>query len=310
MHRIMNRGVLPLVVVLAAAAAPADLGGPDRADADHSASLRQEQYLGRWNYDQPDAATMRNIAVINIPGGPRAVPQIGDIVFSRAAGGRIAGRTDQGCTWMFAVTRGSLELDPPTQTCSNPVRGLEYTITRWSVVVSGRHEREQFTAVSHHPDGDFDGALDNGRRTRAGDGDRSGTAPFLGAWNYDPPDPGTGVNIRDTRYPQPGGPPSTVRSPERGSVTFTRDFGSRVNSHTPDGCTWSLLIRGNTAKLDPPVQSCTHTGGTVVLQYWTIASDGHRQAAVMTGTDERGGSFTIAIGHLTRALAGAVAPGG
>jgi hypothetical protein len=38
----------------------------------------------------------------------------------------------------------------------------------------------------------------------------------------------------------------------------------------------------------------------VTLRFWTISSDGRQQASVMTGTDERGGSFVLNIGSLTR----------
>ena len=85
--------------------------------------------LGTWNDDQPDQATMRNIAVLSCPPDgdgcassplplPLHIPQIGNIVFAAAATGTVAGRTDQGCTWRFAVTTDSLELSPPGQFCS------------------------------------------------------------------------------------------------------------------------------------------------------------------------------------------------
>jgi hypothetical protein len=54
---------------------------------------------------------MGNAAVISCPdasancrpGPPLQVPQIGTIVFSKAADGKITGHTDQGCSWTFAV---------------------------------------------------------------------------------------------------------------------------------------------------------------------------------------------------------------
>ncbi|MEV6153030.1 hypothetical protein AB0L53_22040 [Nonomuraea sp. NPDC052129] len=103
------------------------------------------EYLGTWNYDQPDRESMRNVAVIRCPEqglncspSPEIqVPQIGTIAFTKAAGGRIVGRTDQGCTWTFAVRATSLELDSPAQYCFNHVIGSAYTITKWSVTVSG-----------------------------------------------------------------------------------------------------------------------------------------------------------------------------
>lgn len=50
--------------------------------------------------------------------------------------------------------------------CFNHVIGSSYTMTRWSVRFSGRHETEYITAVSHLPYGDFDFVLKNGTRSR------------------------------------------------------------------------------------------------------------------------------------------------
>jgi hypothetical protein len=258
------------------------------------------KYLGRWNYDHPDRATMRNVAVIDLPGFQLQVPQIGDVVFSRDADGHVVGRTDQGCTWRFRVEPASLELDPPSQYCLNPTVQLAYTITRWSVAVSGRHERETVTATSHHPEGDFPFVLADGRRTRTTEVDQSGVHQFLGTWAYDAANLASRVNIRTTRYPKPDGGAEVVDAPQRGRVSITRDLDNRITARTDDGCTWSLLVRGSTAKLDPPAQVCTVAGGMVTLRFWTISSDGRQQASVMTGTDERGGSFVLNIGSLTR----------
>jgi hypothetical protein len=90
------------------------------------------------------------------------VPQTGDIVFAAAADGTIVGRTDQGYTWRFAHQGDSLKLSPPSQFCFNHVIGSSYTITDWSVEVSGRHERESLTAISHLPTGDYQFQLSTG----------------------------------------------------------------------------------------------------------------------------------------------------
>ncbi|GLX97064.1 hypothetical protein [Herbidospora sp. NBRC 101105] len=248
---------------------------------------RPHDYLGTWNYDQPDRATMRNVAVIGAT-PPIHVPQIGDIVFTRTGDG-VTGRTDQGCTWTFAVRPASLELDPPTQNCFNRVIGSAYTITRWSVTVSGDRERETIEAVSHQPTGDYSFRLDDGRRTRA----RAGAAArFTGAWRYDPADPATRVNIVTTRYTAPD---RVVQAPRQGVVTFTRRRDV-LTARTGDGCAWRLTARGNTAKLDPAGQTC---GGTT-LSFWTVASDGRRQASVQAGTGPDGGAFLLSVGALTR----------
>ncbi|WP_062437310.1 hypothetical protein [Herbidospora daliensis] len=242
-------------------------------------------YLGTWNYDQPDRATMRNVAVVGAT-PPIHVPQIGDIVFTRT-GARITGRTDQGCTWTFAVRPASLELDPPTQNCFNRVIGSAYTITKWSVTVAGRHLRESIEAVSHQPGGDYAFRLDDGRRTRATAGPG---ARFAGSWRYDPADPAARVNVVTTRYDD-----RVTQTPRQGEVAFS-GRGRVLTARTGDGCAWRLTARGNTAKLDPAGQTC---GGTT-LSFWTVASDGHRQASVQAGTGPDGGAFLLSVGALTR----------
>ncbi|WP_061293021.1 hypothetical protein [Herbidospora cretacea] len=244
------------------------------------------QYLGTWNYDQPDRASMRNVAVIgSVP--PIHVPQIGDIVFTRSATG-VTGRTDQGCTWTFAVRRASLELDPPSQNCFNRVIGSSYTITRWSVTVAGNRERETIEAVSHQPTGDYAFRLEEGSRTRAAKGP---TVRFAGSWRYDPADPATRVNILTTRYPD-----RMTQTPRQGVVTFAKGPGNVLTARTEDGCAWRLTARGNTARLDPAEQTCQGTR----LTFWTVAGDGERQASILAGTAADGGNFLLSVGSLTR----------
>lgn len=77
--------------------------------------------------------------------------------------------------------------------------------------------------------------------------------------------------------------------------------GRGVTARTDNGCTWSLVARGNTAKLDPPIQTCTlPTSTAITIRSWTIATDGTQQASVMTGTDERGGNFALSGGSLSK----------
>ncbi|MFD0201247.1 MULTISPECIES: hypothetical protein [Saccharothrix] len=258
------------------------------------------EYLGRWNYDLPDPGTMTNIATSTVPGRSR-VPQIGDVVFVADGPGRIVGRTDVGCTWRFAVTRGSLELDPPSQLCHNPTSRVAYTISRWTVAVEGAREVETIRATSHHPDGDHAFVLEKGARTKAAEHDPTAAAKFAGTWTHDPADLAAGVNARTTVRTAPDGTRTREQTPERGQVTITLDRGNRMTARTGDGCAWSLVARGNTAKLDPPIQTCTRSATTAITtRSWTVATDGTRQASVMTGTDERGGDFALGGGSLSR----------
>ncbi|MFC7384700.1 hypothetical protein [Sphaerisporangium rhizosphaerae] len=284
--------------------------GPAQAQTQAQAWSGRE-YLGTWNYDQPVRESMRNIAVISCPDtstscrpGPSIqVPQIGTIVFSKAAGGRITGHTDQGCTWTFAVLPTSLELDSPSQYCFNHVIGSAYTITKWSVSLSGdrERERESIVAVSHQPTGDYEFRLDQGSRTKvAGHAWAQARKVFPGSWQYDASDPRSRVNVLTTRYTDPDGQVRSVQTPQQGLVTFTSGRRSTVTARTADGCDWTLTARGNTAELDPAVQTCRTARGTVQLTFWAIASDGRRQASVMAGADENGGDFLLSVGALTK----------
>jgi len=274
-----------------------------------------EQYLGRWNYDQPNRDSMRNVAVIQCPandtscagpapsGGPLLVPQVGDIVFAKDADGGVVGRTDQGCTWHFAVHPASLELAPPSQYCFNQVIGSGYTLTRWSVTVRGSHEREAITAMSHQPNVDYDFILNNGSRTRVAEQGSPGVLRgFAGTWLYAPADPQTLVNIMISRETGPDG--TQVRPfPQTGIVGFTTGRDGIVVAHTGDGCRWTLVVRGNTAQLAPASQSCSLPGSTVTLTHWAIASDGMRQASVLAGVAESGArasNFLLNVGELIK----------
>jgi hypothetical protein len=295
------------LVALVAAGVPAGT-----AEASPPPDAGAHKYLGTWNYDQPDPATMRNIAVLSCPPAgngcawsplplPLHIPQIGNIVFSAAANGRVVGRTDQGCTWTFAVTARSLELSPPGQSCFNHTIGSAYTLTRWSVTVAGRHERETIIGTSHQPTGDLVTTMHHGARTRVtGVGGFHAMARFLGAWTYDPASPQTFVNLLVT-VPSGGGDP--VVSPVQGVVRVTSEHYGVIVAHTADGCRWTLAVQGNTAELDPAVQTCQLATGTVRLLFWSAASDGERQNAVMAGVKDLNGqqsTFYLYIGALTK----------
>jgi hypothetical protein len=304
------RAVLFGLVVLIAAGMPAGI-----AEASPPPQASAQQYLGTWNYDQPDQATMRNIAVLSCPTGanecaasplplPLHIPQIGNIVFSTAADGMVVGRTDQGCTWRFAVTTHSLELSPPAQSCFNHNIGSAYTLTRWSVTVVGNHERETIIGISHQPTGvDLVTTMHYGARTRvSGVGGFRAMARFLDLWTYDPASSQTLVNMVVTvPAGADGGAPSI--SPPQGAVGFTSERYGAIVAHTADGCRWTLAVQGNTAELDPPTQTCQLASGTVRLFFWSAASDGEHESSVMAGVKDMNGrqaTFYLYIGALTK----------
>ena len=262
-----------------------------------STTASSAKYVGRWNYDHPDRATMTNIAESDLP-GRRQVPQIGDIVFTTDGPSRVIGRTNVGCTWRFRATPTSLELDPARQLCHNPTSNVRYTIADWSVTMHGHHATETLSATSHH-ERDYTFELNNGARTRTSEHGAGATVPFVGTWTYDPADEATGVNLRTTVRIAPDGSRSVEQSEELGSVVITRDYWNRITAQTDDGCTWALVARGNVATLDPAVQSCTRSDtAAIVLRSWAISTDGSVQASTMTGSDERGDAFSVSVGAL------------
>jgi hypothetical protein len=256
------------------------------------------KYVGTWNYDQPDNATMRNVAVLDA-GSPIRFPQIGNIVFAENSSGGITGHTDQGCSWEFQVQPHSLELTSP-QTCFNHVINSAYTITRWSVSVSGRHEKESFDAISHQPTGDVAFTLGNGARTKVRIGARShATRRFTGPWTYDPANPQTLVNMVTTVAPDG----TVTAAAQTGTVDFGRKNDHTITARTANGCRWTLNVQGNTAELLPAAQTCVLATSTETLSFWSIASNGRHQASIMTGTDTHAGEvspFALSIGSLTR----------
>jgi hypothetical protein len=301
------RALLFGLVALIAAAAPVGI-----AEASASPRASVQKYLGTWNYDQPDDATMRNIAVISCPPGgngcassqlplPLRIPQIGNIVFSAASNGMVVGRTDQGCTWNFAVTSHSLELSPPGQFCFNHNIGSSYTLNRWTVTVAGKHEQEAITGISHQPTGDLVTTMNYGARTKVtGVGGFRAMARFLGGWTYDPASSQTLVNMAVT-VPSGGG--DAVVSPVQGAVWFTSERYGTVVAHTADGCRWTLAVQGNTAELDPASQTCRLATGSVTIFFWSAASDGEHENSIMAAVKDLNGqksTFYLYIGALTR----------
>ncbi|TDE59655.1 SDR family NAD(P)-dependent oxidoreductase [Nonomuraea mesophila] len=308
----------PAAVVLAAALAVTAAGVPGpAAAAPASGGPSVDKYLGTWNYDQPDRGSMRNVAELKCPdtrpgcdsanplapaGSTWQIPQIGRIVFSTESRGRVVGRTDRGCTWRFTARRGSLELDPPRQSCENQVIKSGYTITSWSVTVSGRHERETIKGVSHNRRGEFDFVLERGARTKAEQEPPAKVAKrFAGQWKYAPADPSQLVNFATYL---PGRPDATPKlTPQRGLVEMTVKPDRTGVARTADGCEWTMTAWGNTAELNPPGQTCKRSGKTITMGFWQVAGDGRLQASIMNGVVRQAGldsGFVLNVGALTR----------
>ncbi|MFE9320021.1 hypothetical protein ACIHDR_04045 [Nocardia sp. NPDC052278] len=256
--------------------------GTATADADQ---YDVDQYLGTWNYVQPDFSTGTNIAVMQLPGLEYKIPQIGTVVFEREPGG-VVGRTDQGCTWHFTPKADGLDLSSKDQYCFNKVIGSGYNIDTWHVSARGKQEEEVVHATSDFNGGQYPFVLDKGSRTKAGiENPRDTLEHFIGTWTYDPADPTSGINLLN---PQ--------RVPKTGTVTFTPGDRGQIKARTDDGCAWTLAVDGNTAELSRTPQQC----GAQTINFWSIASDGHHEFAIINGIDAQGKPYLLSIGSLTK----------
>jgi hypothetical protein len=305
--------VLAAVVALWAVVTAAPLGS---TTASAATDTNAAKYYGMWNYDQPDAATLNNIDVLACSDGggqcdqqlplPLQVPQVGWVLFSPGPNGTVNGHTDQGCTWNFSVQPTGLELSSTTQRCFNPAIGSSGNITKWSVQVNGNRETESIVAVSHQPNGvDLIGTMKSGSRTKVVAGQDNGkfVHRFTGDYSYNPADLHTLTNIvstdKGTVYPQQG----TVRF-----STKDKDRG-KINAHTPDGCDWTLDVRGDTAELDPTMQTCHTANGDSSLHYWALVTDdGEHMNGFLAGSTTAPGqpptNTYLFVGALTRSATG------
>jgi hypothetical protein len=103
-----------------------------------------------------------------------------------------------------------------------------------------------------------------------------------------PPSKQTLVNMAVTI--QTGEEGTTTRlSPVQGTVSFTSKHHDTIEAHTADGCRWTLAVQGNTAELDPPTQMCQLADGATTLIFWSAATDGEHENAVMAGFNDRNG---------------------
>lgn len=245
------------VVALCAAATVALFGS---AAASAGTGTAAAVYYGTWNYDQPDAATLNNVAVLACADGgtscshnpqmplPLSIPQVGWIDFSPGPNGTLYGHTDQGCIWNFAVTPGGLELSSTTQLCFNTTIGQYYSIKQWSVQVSGNAEYEQIISQSIQPNGDILYTRMNfrtkdrpSRHKVSGDRADAAVNRFVGSFTYDPFSFQTLDNITVTD--------KGAALPESGLIRIDRAGGTRIVAHTSEGCSWTFAVHGNTAEL-------------------------------------------------------------
>ncbi|WP_040811606.1 hypothetical protein [Nocardia concava] len=82
-------------------------------------------------------------------------------------------------------------------------------------------------------------------------------------------------------------------------MAIARNYDNRLVARTADGCGWTLVARGGTAKLDPPVQTCAQGDSAVTLRFWTLAAAGDQQLSTMVGTNPKGDPIMVS-GELDR----------
>lgn len=303
-------GLLALAALIVSCTATPARPATALDSASASSHADAEKYYGIWNYDQPDDSTGNNIDVLACPDGggqcdpalplPLRVPQIGWVVFSPGPNGTVNGHTDQGCTWNFTVHPTGLELSSTTQQCFNPSVGSTGNLTKWSVQVDGAKETESIVAISHQPNGvDIIGTMNSGSRTKVSNGEQNNqfVPRFLGDFSYNPADIHTLSNIVVTN--------TGTASPEQGTVHIERTTGGKIDTHTPDGCDWTMAVRGNTAELDPASQTCHTANGDISLHYWALTSDdGQHMNGFRAGSTTAEGqppvNTYLYVGRLTR----------
>jgi hypothetical protein len=255
------------------------------------------KFLGRWNYRTPQPPTGLNIATVSGTGFSENFPQVGWIDFTRGRGGEVTGRTDQGCTWRFALEAGRLQLASPGQTCFNQVIGSKYQMNRWTVSVTGGREQEYIQATSFLPTGTYNFTLARGARTKVTT--TTGASAYAGHWTFNPASSATGVNI-ETLVDSSG---QESRQPVSGRLAITRTVHNRISVRTANGCHWNLNVVGNTAELAGP-QTCHLRGGAAqTYTFWAMAVGGARQYLVISGANVSAGQrteFSLATGRLTR----------
>jgi hypothetical protein len=256
-------------------------------------------FLGRWNYQTPQPATGLNIANVSGNGYAEDFPQVGWIDFTRGHGDEVTGRTDQGCTWHFAVERKNrLQLAYPGQSCFNNVIGSRYQMNRWTVTVRGDREQEHIQATSFLPSGDYSFTLADGARTKVTK--TSGAAHGNGDWTFNPANQATGVNI-ETVVTDSG---QESRQPVSGKLDITTTAPNKIRVRTPNGCQWKLNVAGNTAEL-AGAQTCRLPGGAAqTYTFWAMAVGRRHLYLVRSGSnasdDRQRTAFSLATGLLTR----------
>lgn len=126
------------------------------------------------------------------------------------------------------------------------------------------------------------------------------TAKFLGVWNYQTPEPKTGLNIAAV-----SGTGFSEDFPQVGWIDFTQDPDGEVTGTTDQGCTWQFDLKSGELQLASPKQTCFNRviGSRYQMNRWTVSVTGNREQEYIQATSFLPSgtfNFTLAQGARTK----------
>jgi len=103
-----------------------------------------------------------------------------------------------------------------------------------------------------------------------------------GTWNYDQPNPKTGINIAIIHTPQSAaGMQGEFVVPQVGNIVLSSEGDGRLTGRTDQGCTWTFQLEAGTSTLAPATQTCFNKviGSRYTITRWSISLTDERHAA-------------------------------
>jgi hypothetical protein len=107
------------------------------------------------------------------------------------------------------------------------------------------------------------------------------TAKFLGVWNYQTPEPKSGLNIAAV-----SGTGFSEDYPQVGWIDFTQDPDGEVTGTTDQGCTWQFDLESGELQLASPRQTCFNKviDSRYQMHRWTVSVTGNREREYIQAT--------------------------
>ncbi|HEY1647304.1 MAG TPA: hypothetical protein VGF96_04940 [Terracidiphilus sp.] len=237
-------------------------------------------FAGTWNYGLPNYEKDINISRISCPKGKTPpdrtlfVPQVGSITMTKTGEHEMLGTTDQGCGWTFITDGNSAHLDGPQKSCFNKIIQVSYTVTKWDISLTKGAWDEFMTVDSTSSMGTCESVKAKGPRSRViEDSKRDDAKTFVGNWRYEPTDPVTQKNTALAACPDSKMPQMLIL---KGSMSIEQTGPHSINAINENGCRLKFAVQGNTAALNPSVQTCENApkGSPKTYNFWTMATDG------------------------------------